>query len=331
MKLRKHIALNLEHHMASLDSLLKGPIDRKLGYMAEEETIKLNPSIRTVEYIQHPKFPRIKIFARDVPELIENAISFNIWDSWKSKLSENGLPCNAYEKPNFSGRQYPTDRMDRTAYVELLQATTNPIMIPDEGKTFVNLGQRVMSISDYLFDLTDEMLQHFEAGKKLWLYNKNGNVVWFTRPEFEAQTKWQHHEYQVKDQIRNWFEFLEEYQKAEKIFNALKQKQRLSALPFTWFTAVKVVLSGLAENSWGDGEKSNTVNHLVLGEDIQLPRLNRNANEFLCSLGGFVPATEAIKEYQVKVQGITVDTLPHLITCKNCLSRINTVLQKQKA
>lgn len=39
----------------------------------------------------------------------------------------------------------------------------------------------------------------------------------------------------------------------------------------------------LAEKSWGDGRKSNTVNHIIVLEDLNIGRLHRTKGQFLCS------------------------------------------------
>lgn len=54
-------------------------------------------------------------------------------------------------------------------------------------------------------------------------------------------------------------------------------------IPVEWTTGYKAVLSGLSENSWGDGRYRSTVNHILLQEDLQQGRLKRKAGDFLCS------------------------------------------------
>ncbi|UUG47781.1 hypothetical protein NP567_01695 (plasmid) [Acinetobacter baumannii] len=85
-------------------------------------------------------------------------------------------------------------------------------------------------------------------------------------------------------------------------------------------------MSGLSAGSWGDDEKSNTMTHLVFDEDYSGSKLVREKNQYLCSAGGLFPADEAKKEFKMKVGEVTVDTVPHLVTCKVCLKRIFTQL-----
>ena len=54
-------------------------------------------------------------------------------------------------------------------------------------------------------------------------------------------------------------------------------------VPFKFHINIKDVLSGLTENSMGNGTKKNTVYHVILDEDFTQGRLKRSSGEFLCS------------------------------------------------
>lgn len=142
-----------------------------------------------------------------------------------------------------------------------------------------------------------------------------------------SKLKWMAAERECNTQKTYWFDLVAEVKKAQKIFDALDQKTRYSKLPFSWYASVKVVLSGLSDKSWGDGEQKNTVTHLIVAEDFSAGRLTRKKDSFLCTTGGFGSPKESKKEYSVKVAGFTVDTVPHTITCKICLSRIERLLK----
>ncbi|WEI20463.1 hypothetical protein PY247_23000 (plasmid) [Acinetobacter proteolyticus] len=58
-----------------------------------------------------------------------------------------------------------------------------------------------MSFNNLMFDMPDAMVNHLMTGKKLWLYAKNGQVVWYTRAEYEAQTKWNQAEQDAKKKL----------------------------------------------------------------------------------------------------------------------------------
>lgn len=51
--------------------------------------------------------------------------------------------------------------------------------------------------------------------------------------------------------------------------NAKKFHSDAKKLPFKYDIAIKPVLSGLSENSWGDGTNRRTVEHIILLEDFQ--------------------------------------------------------------
>lgn len=55
------------------------------------------------------------------------------------------------------------------------------------------------------------------------------------------------------------------------------------ALPVKWDVGIKDVLSGLSENSWGDGRSKATVEHIYLLEVLEAGRLTRREGDFLCT------------------------------------------------
>ena len=54
-------------------------------------------------------------------------------------------------------------------------------------------------------------------------------------------------------------------------------------IPVRWTSAQKSVLSGLSENSWGDGRNARSVNHVLLLEPLDEGKLKRKAHDFLCT------------------------------------------------
>ncbi|MEP2668856.1 MAG: hypothetical protein ABJH04_07670 [Cyclobacteriaceae bacterium] len=54
------------------------------------------------------------------------------------------------------------------------------------------------------------------------------------------------------------------------------------AIPVKWVAARLDVLSGLLENSTGDGYRKSTVQHILLKEDLHVGRIHREANTYLC-------------------------------------------------
>lgn len=313
--------------MVSLNDLLNAPLNRKLGRIDDHEIIHLEKAAANMDHIVNPANKGHKLYAADILSLVLKAKEYNLWDDWKHKVSE-ALPYNPYVKPNIVGTRFKTDHLDRDVYEHLLLSTQFPILVPEDNKTFVNLDNKCFSLNNFLFELSDEMVEHLRQGKKFWIYSNDGRVAWYTRAEVEAQNKWKSAELVYKQKILHLFELSNEILNAKPIFEAFEQKRKFENLPFSWYTGIKTVLCGLSQTSWGDGAKSNTVNHLVVNEDFTSGHLARSANSFLCSAGGFGSVEESKKEYTVKVAGFVVDKVPHKITCKACLKRVQRFLNK---
>ena len=312
--------------MVTINELLSKNLDRKYGPIEAHEVIELVRVTRAPESVNNPSMPSVRISTADLHHMVEQAKKFNLWEEWSTKVLATELPYNPYLKPVFTGHSFPRSSMSTDNYEALVRSTLVPVLLPEDKKSFINLNDKVMSFNNLMFDMPDAMVNHLMTGKKLWLYAKNGQVVWYTRAEYEAQTKWNQAEQDAKKKITALFELFNALQQAKPIFDAIDQKKNFSALPFKWFTGVKIVMSGLSAGSWGDGEKSNTVTHLVFDEDYSGSKLVREKNQYLCSAGGLFPVDEAKKEFKMKVGEVTVDTVPHLVTCKVCLKRIFTQL-----
>lgn len=312
--------------MVSLNDLLGSTLDCKFGPIEPHEVIDLVRVTRAPETVLRPSMPSVKISTADLLKIVEQAKTYNLWENWCTKVSATELPYNPYLRPVITGHAFPRNNMHIDSYEALLRSTLIPVLVPEDKKSFINLNDKTVSFNNLMFCMPDAMAHHLSDGKKVWIYAKNGEVVWYNRAEYEAQTKWKQAEDETKNKISALFELFDALQKAKQIFEAIDQKKSFSALPFKWFTGVKIVMSGLSARSWADGEKSNTVTHLVFAENYSGSRLTRDKNQYLCSPGGLFPADEAKKEYKMKVGEFTVDTVPHMITCKICLSRIFTQL-----
>ncbi|WP_254440441.1 hypothetical protein [Xanthomonas vasicola] len=100
---------------------------------------------------------------------------------------------------------------------------------------------------------------------------------------------------------------------------ALAQAGALN-LPFRWSPAIKDVLSGLSESSWGDGRNRSTVEHILLLEPLADGRLTRDAGDFLCTArsGSNGKRWSSGAEGSVAVDG-DGQPYPAKVTCKTCL------------
>lgn len=91
-------------------------------------------------------------------------------------------------------------------------------------------------------------------------------------------------------------------------------------IPFKFDIGEKEVLSGLSENSWGDGQKKNTVQHILVLEDFQKGKLTRQYGDFLCTSksknnGQNWSGGATFIRYK---NGLGEDYMP-MPTCKQCL------------
>lgn len=120
-----------------------------------------------------------------------------------------------------------------------------------------------------------------------------------------------------------------EQQNAQKIEanNELRNKQCENAkkyfenlnIPFTFDVGEKEVLSGLSENSHGDGRRKNTTIHLVVLEDIG-ERLKRKKGDFLCtSVSGTNGNSWSDQNLYIRHINGDGDKYMPTITCKQCL------------
>lgn len=92
------------------------------------------------------------------------------------------------------------------------------------------------------------------------------------------------------------------------------------SFPFKYDVGEKEVLSGLSENSWGDGRRKNTVIHLLLEEDWTDGRLKRKAGDFLCtSKNGSNGNSWSEQNLHIRHHdGQNQQYMPS-VTCKQCL------------
>ncbi len=154
----------------------------------------------------------------------------------------------------------------------------------------------------------------------VWL-NGSGFFVCETVADQEAR-KARHQEEQAKQleaerQTRNQWRA-----KAEAVNATIK-------LPVLWSVAIKDVLSGLSETSWGDGRNKATVNHIYLKQDLSLGRLKRSAGDFLCSTSSLKNG----KRYAGQPEDSTArdgdgNAYQPEVTCKACLAIIQRINSK---
>ena len=85
-------------------------------------------------------------------------------------------------------------------------------------------------------------------------------------------------------------------------------------VPVPWSLAIKDVLSGLQDGSWGDGCNKATVFHVMLAEDLRDGRLVRKAGDLLCTSGA------RSNGHDWSGQRETLRWVGRRVSCKTCLS-----------
>jgi hypothetical protein len=109
---------------------------------------------------------------------------------------------------------------------------------------------------------------------QVWL-NGSGFFVCATLDEIEREA-----------QARRDAEAAEAEQRRQKLDARRADAEAFNAriaLPVKWDVGIKDVLSGLSENSWGDGRSKATVEHIYLLEPLEAGRLTRKEGDFLCT------------------------------------------------
>ena len=140
-----------------------------------------------------------------------------------------------------------------------------------------------------------------DTNVKIWI--SGGDFVCQDVAEIESERK-------RLELLRFEQQIIAEQKEAARQQEAIRFNQSLK-IPVPWYSDIKPVLSGLTENSMGNGCKSNTVFHVVLCKDLDVGRLHRLAGQPLCSanmgkFGDLVGWHEGQQD-QYKV------------TCKRCL------------
>jgi hypothetical protein len=103
-------------------------------------------------------------------------------------------------------------------------------------------------------------------------------------------------------------------------------------LPFQWTVAIKDVLSGLSESSWGDGRSKATVQHILVAENIDEGRLKRKARDLLCTpprgSNGKRWSAQSDETYWVDGDG---KRFAPAVTCKQCLKVAESIMARCSA
>ena len=130
-------------------------------------------------------------------------------------------------------------------------------------------------------------------------------------------------EYEIEESARQERITQQRIAQEQELHNRLMERraeaERFNAgleIPVPWCAGIKDVLSGLTEDSWGDGRNRATVEHVLLLEDLHDGKLHRPSGTFLCS-------TNTGKQWsgQTRDDHFDGEGNPYIpkITCKACL------------
>lgn len=138
--------------------------------------------------------------------------------------------------------------------------------------------------------------------------------VWFDQ-NFYFKTVKEHQE--SIEQTRR----LKQREKEKRIKEHIHQKQNAISfyaqynIPCLFKAEIKHVLSGLTEQSTGNGVKKNTVYHFMFLENWKSEKLIRSFGDFLCTS----PKGDNGHFHELRSQTISQNPTPSIVTCKKCL------------
>lgn len=153
--------------------------------------------------------------------------------------------------------QFIDPRVMNTRQQEASVINSSSVCIGDQIFHLANPEEITLQSSQKVFIL---LLQHFYLETEEEQKEKRRQV----------EERQQREKEETKVQLNKWREEAE-------AFNAQIH------IPVKWVSGYKDVLSGLTENSWGNGRNKATVNHILLQEDLDDDRLHRKQGDFLCS------------------------------------------------
>lgn len=148
---------------------------------------------------------------------------------------------------------------------------------------------------------------------------------WLPRSVFYQYYRACEHKVLVKKTINTLSNLESSIVYAEHAAASKAQHEQLKSLNITYNSAIKPVIGGLTERSWGNGAVSNTVSHFVFNE----PHGKYEKGDFLCgNPQGRLRADIYYDSYDLNVEGLVIASIPYVITCKTCLKKLEAMLKK---
>lgn len=114
----------------------------------------------------------------------------------------------------------------------------------------------------------------------------------------------------------------------EKMNAAIEFNQQFENLPFKWDVGIKDVLSGLSMDSWGDGRRKNTVQHILCLEPVKIGKFSRQEDQFLCTSASGSDGKRWSGEVAEKWHTLDGKQYTPPVTCKKCIELAQKILKK---
>lgn len=201
---------------------------------------------------------------------------------------------------------------------------------PDTGYlVLVNLRDRSQN---QRIKVSDLLKTHFEAGLFAVIDISHASLSWYSTPDYLALKNYHG---AILDpynkECERWLYLSDEVRimqynldRKKALLADAKLAKRIDdnpgLLPFAWKTNIKQVISGLTENSNGNGSNKRTVMHIVLDEDFKKGRLKRHKDDYLCS-------DKKTSNWSAPNSSLTRDSFKEAVTCKACLSIANRLVE----
>ncbi len=202
--------------------------------------------------------------------------------------------------------------------------TTKEIYIPNENHQYC-FETNCISYFGHTFPVDDNLKAHFLSGRKIAiLINSNKDLVWLKSHEYVVLQTWGAKKAIYQERVDRIAQVIEQASKLP--VTNLRETGIFANLSFDVVGVQKINISGLSESSFGDGRKSNTVNHLLV-----LPKpLQNYTNKEQLFIGSPLCGPQQGKNMGLgEAFGVNyaAQSLEESgITCKACLKKMKVLL-----
>ncbi|SHE65743.1 hypothetical protein SAMN05444392_102254 [Seinonella peptonophila] len=142
-----------------------------------------------------------------------------------------------------------------------------------------------------------------------------GDLTFMTKEEKEKRDEEKRISAERLARIRKRWREIEEKKESEHKQRAKEFNESLN-IPVNWRPDIKMVMSGLSENSMGNGMNRRSVYHVLLLDDLKDGRLKRSSPSFLCTSKN---GSNGNKNWNIYEEDYDRWTMEHKVTCKQCI------------